>query len=783
MNKSVVFYGWYGPGNVGDELLLCSLVEWARRNALEPVIVSYDAAYTKRIHGVKAVDVEDFPAIVNAVADSEACILGGGGIFQTHTEFSYAGLFHFGCSDVSVFARPTVLAQQLGVPSVLIGQGVGPLIHEEARGIVREVFNAAEVVSVRDKASLDLLKFIGVKREVPMAPDLVWAFPTDNITHPAYKKEGRKRVAFVIRPWFKIQGFEERLIAAIKAVIDPRRHTLVWIPFQNHSISNRSASDKGFIQQCMGKLGPEWHQELIEEDRPERVIDALSGCDAVVAMRLHAQILAFKLGKPTLSIEYDKKMAELSVQVQQDATLRIRPEDDLDVWQRALEHLRDLDTYPGFNFEKVHQLKSEAEQHFRLLDKFIAALPNIESSKRLIRLQDINWFEYWLIYIGKQIQARTNQLIVERDGLIASLNQAVAERDGQISKFNIEMIKIRQSISWRITSPVRVAKNLVVSPKRTAYAIIRSLFWRLPAGLRQALHCPRHAFVRFVRRLPSPPANRDLSIATTDLSWEEFRNKIISIREKYKGIFVQDLVIDWNIPLYQRPQHISAALGALGYLVIYRTDNWAGDNVNGFREVCKNVWITNRYEVEEIQGVVRSFYSTAYANTPELLLRNGRRGVLVYEYIDHIDPEISGDRENINRLLSLKNFAFSGGADFIVASARKLYEEAVEAVGKDKAILVPNGVDTAHYRDPIHQRTSLPSSLIQFKKKNKAVVGYFGALAPWLWYECIEELCKRALSWRCRLQNPSGLCQKVRCLLYSIQARRHCQDDFAIEAF
>ena len=69
---------------------------------------------------------------------------------------------------------------------------------------------------------------------------------------------------------------------------------------------------------------------------------------------------------------------------------------------------------------------------------------------------------------------------------IASLNQAVVDRDAQISKMDDEMRKIKQSTSWRITSPLRVAKNLVISPKRTTYSIIRSLFWKLPAGLRQA---------------------------------------------------------------------------------------------------------------------------------------------------------------------------------------------------------------------------------------------------------------------------------------------------------
>ncbi len=332
--------------------------------------------------------------------------------------------------------------------------------------------------------------------------------------------------------------------------------------------------------------------------------------------------------------------------------------------------------------------------------------------------------------IATQMRSLT-QAVEERDRQIASLNQAVIDREEQIGRMDNEMRKLKQSTSWRITSPLRVAKNLVISPKRTSYSIIRSLFWKLPVGLRQALHGPRHAFVRYFRNLPS--------LHVVDLSWSEFNEKVLSRRSEYKGIFIQEMIIDWHVPLYQRPQHIAVALGKLGYLVIYRTSNLT-DNVNGFREVSKNVWLTNVHEVDKIQDCVRSVYSTSYALSVDQIMKNGKRGCIVYEYIDHIDPEISGDQKNIRRLLSLKKFAFGGGADFIVASAKKLYEEAVEAVGKDKVILVPNGVDTLHYRNPDHLKTPVPESLAAFKKKHRAIVGYFGALAPWLWYDVIAEL-------------------------------------------
>jgi len=49
-------------------------------------------------------------------------------------------------------------------------------------------------------------------------------------------------------------------------------------------------------------------------------------------------------------------------------------------------------------------------------------------------------------------------------------------------------------------------------------------------------------------------------------------------------------------------------------------------------------------------------------------------------------------------------------------------------------------VDTRHYRDSIHQRTALPHNLMSFRSKYSNIVGYFGAIAPWLWYKAISEL-------------------------------------------
>jgi glycosyltransferase involved in cell wall biosynthesis len=86
----------------------------------------------------------------------------------------------------------------------------------------------------------------------------------------------------------------------------------------------------------------------------------------------------------------------------------------------------------------------------------------------------------------------------------------------------------------------------------------------------------------------------------------------------------------------------------------------------------------------------------------------------------------------------MKQVAFDS-ADIIVSSATILHEEALAHSKAKHCALIPNGVDVQHYQNalslPVH-----PELLCNFKMQYQRIVGYFGAIAPWLWYEVIEQV-------------------------------------------
>lgn len=213
-----------------------------------------------------------------------------------------------------------------------------------------------------------------------------------------------------------------------------------------------------------------------------------------------------------------------------------------------------------------------------------------------------------------------------------------------------------------------------------------------------------------------------------------------------RPVFIQSPIIDWFVPLYQRPQHLAMAMARRGYLVFYMTANTLGDHAAGFHEIEDNVFITNQPVHQMVDNALISFYSTVatlaawQGGEIEALKRRGSK--IVYEYIDHIDPEISfGTTDALTQQFELVSDAT---VDLVVASAQTLIEEISAKVDRTPVAYVQNGVDTEHYRKHLaNNRLIVPEAMREVVGAGRPIVGYFGALAPWLWYPILNQLARR----------------------------------------
>ena len=215
-----------------------------------------------------------------------------------------------------------------------------------------------------------------------------------------------------------------------------------------------------------------------------------------------------------------------------------------------------------------------------------------------------------------------------------------------------------------------------------------------------------------------------------------------------RGLFVQALTIPFDTPLFQRPQHVAVAVAKAGYLVLYLTGTYETENQEQFLQIRSGLFLSSVGGhrplgiLPNIHGALISFYSTQCVLNfaLELPRLQGRGNRLLYEYIDDIAPEISGP--NTDKLRENYNYVTLETFDMFVASARNLQAMMMRDKGIkfDQIIYAPNAVNYEDYQHDISSLLPRGELRVRFDSIKRPIVGYFGALAPWLWYELINNL-------------------------------------------
>ncbi len=312
----LLFSGYYGYGNAGDEAVLAGLISAFRsldpEGGLEMTALSGDPAGTRAAHGIGAVGRYKPSALLPALARTSVLLSGGGSLLQDVT--SGHGIFYY--------LAVVRLAQILGKKTMFIAQGVGPLVRPRSRRLVRAVAQRLDAVTVRDEESAALLREIGVSRptiEVTADPALLLgpdAAPRRDDTSGTF--------GVALRPWHGQEGLADHVADACAPVLSGRRALL--LPMQPES-------DKAAMEQ----FGRRWHQG---NDLGNRVTLCQAGrglvpllvnvqsCGMMIGMRLHALILAAACGVPSAALSYDPKVdAFMQMSGQGDAVYDLRRPD------------------------------------------------------------------------------------------------------------------------------------------------------------------------------------------------------------------------------------------------------------------------------------------------------------------------------------------------------------------------------------------------------------------------------------------------------------------------
>jgi polysaccharide pyruvyl transferase CsaB len=327
-SQRVLIAGYYGHHNLGDEAILHVLLEELRRAVpnLQATVVSGAPDVTGTSYDVTAIYERDVPSIVDAVQASDLVIVGGGGLFHDYQGVDEATLLSRWQWGLTYFAGFPLLASLYSKPLLMAAVGVGPLRSDAGRRYTRLAFDRADEATVRDADSRAQLTEIGADvSRVAVAADPAWLInpPPQRDRRTALARlgvpAGARVIAIALRDWdvgVAPDAWQEEVALALDTAIDVAGVVPVFIPFQSpaeQGLADDAVADR--VRRLM-RNGPRAVMAPPGLD-PHQVQALIAGADLVLAMRLHAVILAGNASVPVVALAYDPKvgaaMARLDV--------------------------------------------------------------------------------------------------------------------------------------------------------------------------------------------------------------------------------------------------------------------------------------------------------------------------------------------------------------------------------------------------------------------------------------------------------------------------------------
>lgn len=208
------------------------------------------------------------------------------------------------------------LASRARVPVYFIGVGVCEINYSLTRFFLRGALARANRVSLRDIGSLQILRRLGIQRELILCPDLAFGL--------TLKHDGEQfgQVPSIIRPTIGLSPIVFSCPGTWPTA-KPAIFDRYWREFTDLAVSLLEAgySLKLFVtdggdyylakmlyDKLVGAGTNEEHVQLLPLLKLQELITLLRTCDAVIASRLHGVLLSHVSGVPVLGISYHRKV-------------------------------------------------------------------------------------------------------------------------------------------------------------------------------------------------------------------------------------------------------------------------------------------------------------------------------------------------------------------------------------------------------------------------------------------------------------------------------------------
>lgn len=288
----VVISGYYGYNNVGDEAILKSIITALRSKKpnVDIVVLSGNVDYTEKTYNVKAVSRWDMIGIYKALKKSDGLISGGGSLLQDATS-NRPVKYYTGVMGLAKLARK---------PVFVYAQGVGPIDNNSNKKITKFFMQRANEITLRDEESKELLRTLGVTKDIEIVPDPVMGFDIENFDSSICDKYGENYVSISVRDWDKAKTDFLKKVAMSCDKLAKEGYKIVFVPFHGEHDDKTSKT----VANMMNNESQVFPYDASIEEK----ILCIKKSKLMVGMRLHALIFAASVNTPMIGISYDPKI-------------------------------------------------------------------------------------------------------------------------------------------------------------------------------------------------------------------------------------------------------------------------------------------------------------------------------------------------------------------------------------------------------------------------------------------------------------------------------------------
>jgi len=329
-SQAAILFGYYGASNLGDELMLVCLQRWLDAQGVRLTIGTQFPQEVQRLHSFPS--ERDVPLLgqyawrdvwfrgkalrLLRVMRRQNAILAGGGDFIRDDR---------GWKPFSASIEKIAIGSLLGKPVCLINVGIGKPRTKYGRRLLGWVLRRCRKIIVRDRRSLDLCRELGAGGQTVLAVDIVMCLQQlVGITPSKRRVYEEPYILVALRGNPDVYGqyrMTEARVRGLAAALDKAAEQhgcrIVFLPFQtgaeDDNALHRTIANN--MRRADAVRIRDWKFDLQE------LLDLFHGASCIVAMRLHAAILALSVERDCVVLPYDHKLDELCRQMELRRTL------------------------------------------------------------------------------------------------------------------------------------------------------------------------------------------------------------------------------------------------------------------------------------------------------------------------------------------------------------------------------------------------------------------------------------------------------------------------------